>query len=157
MELSRDDETQPFDVNGVLVSEMNYYNSKSKELDEEEKYRRELDYSIVSDYGITKLDTLCDAAPDFTLRYEKGIDASMLDCFYEFLSTLSDRKRKIMILYFGLFGTTPHTMEEIGIILGTSRQNISVIFYRILKSFRDKIKCSEPVDFSLHKIRRPKN
>ncbi|RKY98658.1 MAG: hypothetical protein DRQ03_01650 [Candidatus Hydrothermota bacterium] len=54
----------------------------------------------------------------------------------EALSTLSERERKILRLYFGLEDGTPKTLEEIGNMMGVSRERIRQLKDRALKKLK---------------------
>lgn len=52
------------------------------------------------------------------------------------LSILSDRQRQVIILRFGLDGNEPKTLQEIGDIIGCTRENVRLIELRILKKLK---------------------
>ncbi len=47
---------------------------------------------------------------------------------------LSPRQREVIVLYYGLRGSPPHTMEQIGQIMGISRQRVHVLHKKALKN-----------------------
>lgn len=61
---------------------------------------------------------------------------------------LPERDRKIIILYFGLFGHTPLTAEEIAPIVGITRQRVSQIIKRKLEEIKEKLKILEFVSLN---------
>lgn len=157
VEFARDEETQLFSVDEVMTNEMDYYRSKSSEnVDEENEYRKEFYHAMMDDYSITMQDTLRDSF-DFTILYEdEEMDIQTLNRFYEFLSTLSEGDRKVVVLYFGLFGNQPHTSNELESLLEISHTTVCNIVKKALVLFRVQIKCSDPTNFSLHKVRKSK-
>jgi RNA polymerase primary sigma factor len=58
------------------------------------------------------------------------------------LDKLKPRDRKIIIYYFGMEGKRPHTLEEIGRILGVSRERVRQLRNRALKQLRE----NTPID-----------
>lgn len=54
----------------------------------------------------------------------------------EILSTLSERERNILVHRFGLFGEEPKTLNEVGKIVGISRERVRQIEARLLKKLR---------------------
>ena len=51
------------------------------------------------------------------------------------LSLLPERKRGVMQLRYGIGGIKPHTFEEIGHIMGISKQAVSQIHYNLTTEF----------------------
>src|SRR3989344_8187479 len=51
------------------------------------------------------------------------------------LSLLPERKRRVMQLRYGIGGIKPHTFEEIGHIMGISKQAVSQIHYNLTTEF----------------------
>ena len=58
----------------------------------------------------------------------------------EALSTLETRDAKVLRLYFGLEGEREHTLEEIGNMLGVTRERIRQLRDRALRRLRDGVK-----------------
>lgn len=54
----------------------------------------------------------------------------------EKLAILSDRQRQVIILRFGLDGDEPRTLQEIGDIIGCTRENIRLMELKILKKLK---------------------
>lgn len=54
----------------------------------------------------------------------------------QILKSLSERERKIIIHRFGLFGEEPKTLNEVGNIVGISRERVRQIEARLLKKLR---------------------
>jgi RNA polymerase primary sigma factor len=72
-----------------------------------------------------------------TLDIEKDINEEDLKRVIEaLLDTLSPRERKILIHRFGLSGKEPKTLDEVGEIVGLSRERVRQIENRILKKLR---------------------
>ncbi|RMD66361.1 sigma-70 family RNA polymerase sigma factor [Candidatus Pacearchaeota archaeon] len=53
---------------------------------------------------------------------------------------LGNRERKILSLYFGLNGDSPHTLEEIGKLHGISKERVRQLLNRALRSVRVSLK-----------------
>lgn len=70
-------------------------------------------------------------APDDE-TYERALAATI----EEALSTLKEREAKILRLYFGLDGQEPMTLEEIGSLLGITRERVRQIKERALGRLR---------------------
>jgi RNA polymerase primary sigma factor len=72
-----------------------------------------------------------------TLDIEKDINEEDLKRVIEaLLDTLSPRERTILIHRFGLNGKEPKTLDEVGEIVGLSRERVRQIENRILKKLR---------------------
>jgi len=56
------------------------------------------------------------------------------------LSTLEARDGKVLRLYFGLEGEREHTLEEIGNMLGVTRERIRQLRDRALRRLREGVK-----------------
>jgi RNA polymerase primary sigma factor len=72
-----------------------------------------------------------------TLDIEKDINEEDLKrVIEELLDTLSPRERTIIIYRFGLNGKEQKTLDEVGEIVGLSRERVRQIENRILKKIR---------------------
>jgi len=58
-------------------------------------------------------------------------------CTFQALNTLQRRDAKVLRLYFGLDGGREHTLEEIGGMLGVTRERVRQLRDRALKRLRD--------------------
>lgn len=52
------------------------------------------------------------------------------------LTSIDERAKNILIMRFGLFGTNPHTLEEIGNYYGVTRERIRQIEKRALQKLK---------------------
>lgn len=57
-------------------------------------------------------------------------------CWQEVVANLEERQRIVIIHRFGLFGTTPKTLREVGAILGVTRERAREIEYKALGALR---------------------
>jgi RNA polymerase primary sigma factor len=71
------------------------------------------------------------AGPD-----DETYDRALLDKVEEALGTLKEREAKILRLYFGLDGQEPMTLEEIGSLLGITRERVRQIKEKALLRLR---------------------
>ena len=67
---------------------------------------------------------------------DETYDQALMDTVEEALSTLKEREAKILRLYFGLDGQEPMTLEEIGTILGVTRERVRQIKEKALLRLR---------------------
>jgi RNA polymerase primary sigma factor len=70
-------------------------------------------------------------APD-----EQTFEKALTESIIEALSTLKERESKILRLYFGLDGQEPMTLEEIGALLGITRERVRQIKEKALSRLR---------------------
>ena len=68
---------------------------------------------------------------------EKAMDRFLSDEIETALNTLQRRDAKVLRLYFGLDGGREHTLEEIGGMLGVTRERVRQLRDRALKRLRD--------------------
>lgn len=54
------------------------------------------------------------------------------------MTCLSEREKKVLILYFGLEGESPHTLEEVGLVLKVTRERIRQIKEKALGKARNR-------------------
>ena len=71
------------------------------------------------------------AGPD-----EKTFERALTDSIEEVLSTLKEREARILRLYFGLEGKDPMTLEEIGGMMGITRERVRQIKEKALARLR---------------------
>jgi RNA polymerase primary sigma factor len=64
-------------------------------------------------------------------------DRMLADQIEEALATLSPRDARVLRLYFGLDGGREHTLEEIGNMLGVTRERVRQLRDRALKRLRE--------------------
>ncbi len=67
---------------------------------------------------------------------EVTIEKVTVEEIREKLSILSDRQRQVIILRFGLDGQEPRTLQEIGDIIGCTRENVRLMELKILKKLK---------------------
>lgn len=80
------------------------------------------------------LDSLADeegAAPD-----EQMFERALTEAVAESLSSLKEREAKILRLYFGLDGGEPMTLEDIGVLLGVTRERVRQIKDKAISRLR---------------------
>ncbi|HXF96133.1 MAG TPA: RNA polymerase sigma factor RpoD/SigA [Gemmatimonadales bacterium] len=76
-------------------------------------------------------------AEDLPDTEEKAMDRFLSDEIEAALNTLQRRDAKVLRLYFGLDGGREHTLEEIGGMLGVTRERVRQLRDRALKRLRD--------------------
>lgn len=90
----------------------------------------------VDDENVTTLSDLV-----FSDEYEEPFDSmfyiNLQDILERSMDELSERERKIIILRFGLNGNSPLTLEEIGRILGITRERVRQIQNKAIARMRD--------------------
>ena len=93
-----------------------------------------LDAPIVPGEDSRLLDYLPDqfSPPPDEETYERALSVTIEDA----LATLKEREAKILRLYFGLDGHEPMTLEEIGSLLGITRERVRQIKERALDRLR---------------------
>ncbi len=64
------------------------------------------------------------------------------------IEKLTDREKKIIRMYFGIDGERPHTLEEIGEIMGLSRERVRQIRNRAIEKLREYASLTETEDTS---------
>jgi RNA polymerase primary sigma factor len=76
-------------------------------------------------------------AEDLPDTEDQAMDRFLSDEIEAALSTLQRRDAKVLRLYFGLDGGREHTLEEIGGMLGVTRERVRQLRDRALKRLRD--------------------
>ena len=76
-------------------------------------------------------------AEDLPDTEEKAMDRFLSDEIETALNTLQKRDAKVLRLYFGLDGGREHTLEEIGGMLGVTRERVRQLRDRALKRLRE--------------------
>jgi len=76
-------------------------------------------------------------AEDLPDTEDQAMDRFLSDEIESALSTLQRRDAKVLRLYFGLDGGREHTLEEIGGMLGVTRERVRQLRDRALKRLRD--------------------
>jgi RNA polymerase primary sigma factor len=67
---------------------------------------------------------------------EQTFEKALTDAVEESLASLKDREAKILRLYFGLDGSEPMTLEQIGALLGITRERVRQIKEKALSRLR---------------------
>ena len=76
-------------------------------------------------------------ADDRANTEEAAMDRFLTDEIEQALATLAPRDAKVLRLYFGLDGDREHTLEEIGGMLGVTRERVRQLRDRALKRLRE--------------------
>ncbi|MDH4131826.1 MAG: RNA polymerase sigma factor RpoD/SigA [Gemmatimonadota bacterium] len=76
-------------------------------------------------------------AEDHADAEEQAMDKFLTDEIEQALGTLPSRDAKVLRLYFGLDGGREHTLEEIGGMLGVTRERVRQLRDRALKRLRE--------------------
>ena len=85
-----------------------------------------------------QMDKLLDYLPDTQNPGpdDQIFEHALTESIEEVLATLKDREAKILRLYFGLEGQDPMTLEEIGSLLGITRERVRQIKEKALARLR---------------------
>jgi RNA polymerase primary sigma factor len=93
--------------------------------------------SLDTKVGEDEDSTLGDFVPD---ESESPIDTAskqlLKDHLDDVLSTLTDREAKVLTLRFGLDGSQPKTLEEVGKVFGVTRERIRQIEAKALRKLK---------------------
>jgi RNA polymerase primary sigma factor len=76
-------------------------------------------------------------ADDYADAEEEAMDRFLTEEIEQALNTLPPRDAKVLRLYFGLDGGREHTLEEIGGMLGVTRERVRQLRDRALKRLRE--------------------
>lgn len=99
-----------------------------------------LDATIANTDDLAFLDVI---SKEVETPEEKYYSESYKEIIKENLDKLNPRDRKIVIYYFGLYGKNPHTLSEVGNILGVSRERVRQLRNRGLMQLREHINLDE--------------
>ena len=93
----------------------------------------------VGDEQHTVLDRVVDDHQELsdTLLMRNSLKAEVTSA----LKSLDKREREVIVLYFGLDGTTPMTLQEIGARLGLTRERVRQIKEKALQKLRHPNRC----------------
>lgn len=97
------------------------------------KHDVSLDDTIKNTDDLEYIDVISE---DVVTPEEEYYRSKFVNNISESLDKLKPRDRKIIIYYFGMEGKRPHTLEEIGRMLGVSRERIRQLRNRALKQLR---------------------
>ena len=87
--------------------------------------------------GVDSLPIALFIAEDLPDTEDQAMDRFLSDEVESALNTLQRRDAKVLRLYFGLDGGREHTLEEIGGMLGVTRERVRQLRDRALKRLRD--------------------
>ncbi|HKM92448.1 MAG TPA: sigma-70 family RNA polymerase sigma factor [Prolixibacteraceae bacterium] len=94
-----------------------------------------MDAPLKEEDGNTMYDVILDSdtpSPDLGL-----LNNSLQQEIERSLATLGEREAEILRYYFGLNGTRPHTLEEIGEVLGLTRERVRQIKEKSIKKLKN--------------------
>jgi len=115
-----------------------YMDSTSEQVESLLKYSSEtasLDVTV-DDENVTTLSDLV-FSDDYEEPFDSVFQVNLQDILNRSMEELSARERKIIILRFGLKGNSPLTLEEIGKILGITRERVRQIQNKAIARMRD--------------------
>ena len=69
------------------------------------------------------------------------------DHLRDVLGELSDREREVLEMRFGLNGEPPRTLEDIGVVIGVSRERVRQIECRALRKLRQPSRSNRLRDY----------
>lgn len=114
---------------------------------------RNFDFSFVSteeksdeEMDGTVMDTLTDNEEPDTVLHSSDLRNEL----FRFLSRLNDRERTIIILRYGLSDKEPMSLEEVGNIIGLSRERVRQIESRALNKIRQMPNVTSLYDYLNH-------
>ena len=87
--------------------------------------------------GVDSLPIALFIAEDGNSAEDQAMDAFLTEEIDSALRTLPPRDAKVLRLYFGLDGGREHTLEEIGGMLGVTRERVRQLRDRALKRLRE--------------------
>ena len=87
--------------------------------------------------GVDSLPVALFIAEDLPDTEDQAMDRFLSDEIESALNTLQRRDAKVLRLYFGLDGGREHTLEEIGGMLGVTRERVRQLRDRALKRLRE--------------------
>lgn len=90
----------------------------------------------VDDENVTTLSDLV-FSDDYEEPFDSVFQVNLKEILMRSLEELGSRERKIIILRFGLNGSSPLTLEEIGKILGITRERVRQIQNKAIERMRD--------------------
>ena len=75
------------------------------------------------------------------------MDVLLHDQLIEVIKSLTEREQKVILLRFGLEDGKPRTLEEVGKVLGITRERIRQIEAKALRKLRNPSKTKRLKDF----------
>ncbi len=90
----------------------------------------------VDEENVTTLSDLI-FSDEYTEPFENMVNVNLKDILEHSLQELSERERKIIVLRYGLSGKSPLTLEEIGKILGITRERVRQIQNKAVARLKD--------------------
>ena len=113
------------------------------------EYRLELgvDVKLVRDDEVTGNDTATVADPNAPSPLEKTVDRELREKVEATLEVLNAREQEIIRLRFGIGRDMPYTLEEIGRVMGLSRERVRQIEATALKKIQSAQECRHLREF----------
>lgn len=75
--------------------------------------------------------------------YDEYMYKEKCNYIYNLIDELSDKKKQIIIMYFGFYGSKVYTQKDIAEVLGVSQSYVSKAINEIIIKFKYKIRCSK--------------
>lgn len=129
-----------------LAEELNWPVQKVKDI---QYYSSQQPISLETPIGEENDSLLGDfIADDRSLSSEEIVCRSILhDKINELLKTITDREALVIELRFGLNDKHPHTLEEVGTILGVTRERVRQIEVKALRKLRHPLRIKQLLGF----------
>lgn len=117
-----------------IAEELDLKPEKISKAFETAKHDISLDDNIANTDDLEFLDVISSEVETPEEKYHRN---SFKDSIKEYLDELNPRDRKIVIYYYGLYGKESHTLNDIGNILGVTRERVRQLRNRGLEKIRE--------------------